>query len=107
MTTGDIPRLTAADITRIARRELGANADAALEILAELGTQSWHAEVHRVRAATLFLAKGDIDELRRLVRAACIDYRDVLMWAEYPSYDEGPTARKEDAERYRAWLAKA
>jgi hypothetical protein len=36
----------------------------------------------RVHMAILKISEGDIDQLRTYIRAACLDYRDVLMWAE-------------------------
>ena len=96
--------LTAADIERIISREFPSAKLEVKGILESYGKQPWEHEPHRVRAAVLYLAKGKIEDVRSLVRAACSDYRDVLMWAEYPSYDEGERARDTDVERYRAWL---
>ena len=55
-----------------------------LFILGEYGSESWQREKHRVRLATLKLAGGNIDELRRLIDAAQKEYRDVITAAEYP-----------------------
>lgn len=41
-------------------------------------------EPERVRLAILKLADGREDSIARFVRDAKRDYRDVLMWAEYP-----------------------
>jgi hypothetical protein len=55
-------------------------------ILAELtryGREPHHQEVDRVRAAILRLAGSDLAKVRQMTDAACLDYRDVLLWAEY------------------------
>jgi hypothetical protein len=58
-----------------------ANARAAL---ARYGTESYECEIERVRMAILKLSEGVLSELLRMTDAAKLDYRDVLMWAEYP-----------------------
>lgn len=39
-----------------------------------------------VRFAILRLAKGDLDEIRRLTEAAKVDFRDVIYWASQQGY---------------------
>ncbi len=73
-----VPSVTQADVVRIARRDFGDRSDAALELLdSYIGN-----EQARVRLAVLKLSEGHLDELKRMVEAARLDYRDVLMWAE-------------------------
>jgi hypothetical protein len=55
----------------------------------------------RVQLAILALSGGDLEHLRDMVRAAQLDYRDVLYWAEYPEESNSMT-REEAAARYRA-----
>lgn len=71
-------------IERQVRAAFGADAPAALTELATYGVEEYHREPDRVRRAIVTLAKGDLSELRHLTAAARRDYRDVLMWAEYP-----------------------
>jgi hypothetical protein len=52
--------------------------------LAEYGVASHEREVPRVRLAILRLSEGQRDRLKQLVGLAKRDYRDVLMWAEFP-----------------------
>jgi hypothetical protein len=49
----------------------------------------------------LALSGSDLARLRDMVRAANLDYRDVLYWAEYPEESKSMT-RAEAAARYRA-----
>jgi hypothetical protein len=90
------------------------------DALAAYGAAEHEREPDRVRLAILKLADGDAEEVASLVRAASRDYRDVLMWAEYP--EEGRTLwmlrrdltaeeraavnaiRRRDREQYEAWL---
>jgi hypothetical protein len=58
-------------------------------------------ETPRVKLAALALAGGSLAELRRMVAAARLDYRDVLYWAEYPE-ESGRMTREQAADRYRA-----
>ncbi|MEM6275164.1 MAG: hypothetical protein AAF735_07980 [Myxococcota bacterium] len=98
------PEIGAAAVERIARREFGGEADTALSILARYGCESWHRELSRVRTAAMYIASGDLHELEDVIAAACRDYRDVLMWAEYRDYDRGPTAHARHARVYLEWL---
>jgi hypothetical protein len=70
---------------------------AAEEILASYDAH----EPQRVRLAVLALSDGDLVRLRDMMRAAQLDYRDVLYWAEYPEESKSMT-REEAAARYRA-----
>ena len=40
-----------------------------------------------VLRAIVFLARGDFEELERFARIAEIDFRDVLLWAEFEDLD--------------------
>jgi hypothetical protein len=84
--TQPTPTVTAADVERIVRRDFPNRVSDALAILAEYGPDSWHNEPHRVRAAVLKLANGNLDHLKREIATARADYRDVLAYAEYPDY---------------------
>ena len=52
--------------------------------LSRYGTESYESEIERVRLAIVKLSEGTLSELIRMTDAAKLDYRDVLMWAEYP-----------------------
>lgn len=54
--------------------------------LDEYGTEDWQRERERVQSAVLKLAAGTLDDLRRYINLAKLDYRDVLAPAEYPRY---------------------
>lgn len=54
----------------------------------------------RVFLGILRLSKGDPDRLQHYVSTA--DYRDILMWAEYPETSRTATLWKTDPERYAA-----
>lgn len=84
--TQPVPTVTAADIERIVRRDFPNRVSDALAILDEYGSGTWHHESHRVHAAVLKIANGNLDRLKREIKTANADYRDVLAYAEYPSY---------------------
>jgi hypothetical protein len=81
-----------------------------LRLLAQYGQDEREAE--RVHLAILKLCGGDKSQLQGLVEAAKVDYRDVLLWAEYPgqirSDSISPAALREiikaDRKQYRDWL---
>ena len=73
-----------------------------------------------MHVAILKLSNGSLDELRAMTTAAKTDFRDVLLWAEYPEEararwsvrsDLSETERRElaairarDRAQYEAWL---
>jgi hypothetical protein len=94
------------------------------EALATYGVESYEQEPDRVRLAILKLSDGIEDKLLAMVAAAKQDYRDVLMWAEYPEQGSMPPTplqrklteaerthlrwvRRRDREQYEAWLTKS
>ena len=112
-----VPRVTAADIERVIHRDFPkAKVEDVLAILAEYGTEIWHKEKERVRLAALTLANGSIEELRRAIDRAKLDYRDVLAPAEYPKFmQKGLRFRRlrsrdreliytDDWQQYERWL---
>lgn len=57
---------------------------AARAALARYGSRAHERETARVRLALVKLCAGSLERLATFVEAARRDYRDVLMWAEYP-----------------------
>jgi len=53
-----------------------------LAILDQYGTESYERERERVQLAIVELSAGSEEKLQELVRAAKIDYRDILAWQE-------------------------
>ena len=105
-----VPKVTAADVERIVRRDF--SAERVAEVLAILGRFA-APEPHRVRLDALKLAAGDVARLERTVQLASTDYRDVIAQAEYPSYMvfvPGPSQSAEaqiidaDWKQYQKWL---
>lgn len=55
------------------------------DVLDWYGDQDYQRDPIRVRLAALKLADGDLGELKEMINAARVDYRDILSWAEYPN----------------------
>ena len=105
-----VPRVSREDLLRIIARDL-APADRE-GILRDLDTLK-NPEIPRVQLAVLKLVNGRLAELPRHLEMARVDYRDVLMWAEYPAdakvgWGEAPEAHQDayraDREQYQTWL---
>jgi hypothetical protein len=77
-------------IERIGREFEGPDQNRVLELLASYSG----AESDRVRWDILELSKGKLDKIGEYLKAAQIDYRDVLYWAEY--YQNDPMLRDRD-----------
>ena len=91
-------------------------------VLSQYGEKSYQREPQRVRLAIIKLSEGSLDELKRMTKEAEKDYRDVLMWAEYPEESKALWAchpnltedevkklkriRKRDWKQYDDWLGK-
>jgi hypothetical protein len=85
----------------------------ALAILDRYGTKEWHNERDRVQLAILMQARGDLALLGSLVEVADLDFRDILLGAEYPEESRFPLetpdeelqdVRQRDRAQYEAWL---
>ena len=108
------PSVTRSDVERIVRRDFPSEDFATvMALLDEYGTRDHETEQDRVQLAVLKNAAGSIDELLIQIQMAKMDYRDVLSWAEYPSYRWGekdePKIQKmyrDDGQQYSDWLNK-
>jgi len=88
--------------------------------LQKFGTEAHEREVERARLAILKLCEARSERVIELVAVAKRDYRDVLMWAEYPSEGQALWAvrpdlsnedrlrledlRRRDRQQYQDWL---
>ena len=94
-----------------------------MRVLAELqryGQETYEREAERVRLAILKVCDARADRVIELVAEAKRDYRDVLMWAEYPGEGQALWAirsdlsneerrqleelRQRDRQQYQDWL---
>ncbi len=140
-----IPRITNDDIKRIIERDFPKNEkDRVIKTLnrykseSEKGRNRLHAAIlkisdrviktlnryksesekgaNRVHAAILKIADGSLEKVEKYVEVAIIDYRDVLSWAEYPSYSKNlfenvsyekkKQRNDDDWQQYNEWLNK-
>jgi hypothetical protein len=86
MPTQPIPKVTDADVDRIAHRDFGVeHAQIVLSALSKYGPENGP-ECPRVRVGILRLALGDLTRISECVALALQDYRDVIMDAEMPNY---------------------
>lgn len=85
------------------------------EVVVQLLLRYTYREADRVRLATLKNANGDIRRLAQQIEWACMDYRDVLLSAEYPAagrigrLSELPEREREtvyaaDRAQYEVWF---
>jgi hypothetical protein len=88
--------------------------------LQKFGMEAHEREAERVRLAILKLCEARVERVIELVAAAKRDYRDVLMWAEYPAEGQALWAvrtdlsneerirledlRRRDRQQYQDWL---
>jgi hypothetical protein len=112
-----VPNVTSTDVERIVRRDF-ANEQFAdvMTLLDERGAKSGQHGGPRVQLAVLKLAQGSVEKLSPLVESAKRDYRDVLVWAEYPNcHKKGFRVRElsnkerrriidSDWKQYEGWL---
>jgi hypothetical protein len=82
------------DLVAYVHKEFGAEASEALAMLA-----SSLPEAQRVLRCVVFLAKGNLEELSKLMTAAKTDYRDVIFWAEYVNHEAPNPKRVRDFNR--------
>jgi hypothetical protein len=66
-------------------------------LLESYGHESYHRESERVLLDILALAKGDRAQVEELVERAKRDFRDIILWAEYPEQSRLDTPEKIEA----------
>jgi hypothetical protein len=71
-------------------------------ILGSYGQESYHNEIERVRLGILRLAGADLAGLERWTALARMDYRDLLVAAEYPRTFARDRLRERDPAKYAA-----
>ena len=103
------------DVQRVLRRDfVPADEPVAARLLAEYA-RATSAATPRTMLAALKLANGTIAGLKNGIRMALVDYRDILMVAEYPrdskvrwtapmSEEERQKIYDEDWKEYEEWL---
>ena len=105
-----VPQVTREDVLRIVARDVPPEQQA--EVLRELAALGASAKP-RVQLAVLKLVDGRLAELPRHLAFARRDWRDVVMWAEYPAdakiswhspAEAHHPAYQADWEQYQAWL---
>lgn len=112
-----VPDVTAEDVSRVINRDFqSAQVGAVTAALNE--SQNGRTLSPRVQLAVLKLANASLEELRKWVRSAQLDSRDVLVAAEYPGYDRSNVADRNmsikerniivesDWRQYEEWLRK-
>ena len=86
-----------------------------MSILDLYGSELYEKERERIQIAIIKVSEGNLDKLRESVKAAKLDFRDVLAWAEYPEemsqytwniHDKEAlnTIRNRDRRQYLEWL---
>lgn len=88
-----------AELISLVDDAFGPSATDTLAVLLAYGEQPQDYEPDRVRRAILTLAGGDLSRLRHFADRAHEDFRDVLMWAEYPPAESDPQTYAELRER--------
>ena len=112
-----IPEVNKEDVERIVRRDYPEEKyNEIFEMLNEYGIEDWERETIRVHLAILKLSNKDFYEIHKCVDIAKKDYRDVLLWAEYPlcgkqkfwnlNGKEKQEIYKKDWKQYQEWLTK-
>lgn len=71
------------DITARINDDFGENANEATIILIDAINKVDYLKTDRIIRCILFLSKGNLAELNKIIGAASIDTRDVMLWAEY------------------------
>ena len=72
-----------ADIIKKIQTDFGNNSNEIFETLKKAIEVTDYLKTDRIIRCIIFLSKGNINELNRLINVAINDTRDVMLWAEY------------------------
>ena len=85
------------EVVEVVRRIFPENAHVrVLKLLDAYGVEPYERERERVQLAILKLSEGNEEKLREFVAVAKRDYRDVILWAEYPEESRLDTPEKRE-----------
>lgn len=82
------------DIQRQIELDFNDLSDKAFEMLSDAISKTDYLKTDRVIRCIVFLANGDLKELRRYIDVAKFDTRDVMFWAEYNNRDDFHNAKR-------------
>lgn len=85
-----------ADIRRKIITDFGEASHHAFDILEKAIRKSGFLKTDRIIRCIIFLAKGNIEDLKKCTDAATIDTRDVMLWAEYEKLNDLNYKRRRD-----------
>jgi hypothetical protein len=71
------------DIVRKTQTDFADKSSEVFETFKDAIENTENLKTDRVIRCIIFLSKGNIDELNRLIKVAINDTRDVMLWAEY------------------------
>jgi hypothetical protein len=71
------------DIIKKINADFGENANKSTTMLIDSITKVDYLKTDRVIRCIIFLAKGNLTDLKEYIEAATFDTRDVMLWAEY------------------------
>ena len=71
------------DIKDKIESDFGDKASDVFRLFDEAISKADYLDHHRIIRCILFLAEKDIDKLKRNIKAASYDPRDIMLWAEY------------------------
>ena len=71
------------DITKKIQTDFRGNSNEVFETLKKAIEDTDYLKTDRIIHCIIFLSKGNINELNRLINVAINDTRDIMLWAEY------------------------
>lgn len=112
----NIPKVNSSDVLRVVERDFS---DYDSEVIMEILKKYPEKGASRVYLAALKLSEGNIDELRKWIDVAKVDFRDVISPAEYPEFhkigftgvdklsrQEVTKLKNDDWIQYQKWLSR-
>ena len=76
------------DIADEINADFGERANAAVKILKDEILEKEQLYTNRIIRCIIYLAKGNLTDLENYIKAATIDPRDVIFWAEYTGIEQ-------------------
>lgn len=71
------------DIIKRIQAEFGLESNKAIEILNHAIQKTDYLNLDRIIRCIVFLSKGNLNDLKKIIIAATNDPRDIILWAEY------------------------
>ncbi len=82
------------DIIQRINTDFGEDANKVSKLISDEISNHDYLQTNRIIRCMIYLAKGDLTDLENYIKAATLDPRDIMLWAEYTGIEQKGKPRR-------------